>query len=112
MTEPADHHNSVVSKVEQFEDQQVQTDDDRVILVFEKSRSFFHPGIKRTLLCELPKDGKTEGEDQVGELLKTMYGTRDGSAEWDGCFSEVVEGANTGLISLGLFLQEQTKLTA
>ena len=53
-------------EVQQFEDQQVQRDDDRVILILDVSRAFFHPEIKRTVYCELPEEDKTEGEGQVG----------------------------------------------
>ena len=78
------------------------------------SHVHFHPEIKRTVNSELPDEDKTDGEDQVGELLKTMYGTRDASAEREGFYSEVVEGAGakTGLFSPCLFSQEQTKLKA
>ena len=37
---------------------------------------------------ELPEEDKTDGEDQVGVLLKTMHGTRDASAEWEGNYLE------------------------
>ena len=91
MTEPADQHKSVASKVEQFMGQQVRRDEHRVILILDVSRAFFHPEIKRTVCCELPEEDKTDGNDQVGELLKTMYGSRDASAEWEGYYSEVFE---------------------
>ena len=60
------------------------------------------------------EEDKIEGEDQVGVLLKTMYGTRDASAKWKGKNSKVFEGADAkdGFFSLCLFLQEQTKLNA
>ena len=51
----------------------------------------------------------------MGVLLKTMCGTRDAGAEWEGDYcSEVFEGsgANAGLFSPCLFLQEQTKVKA
>ena len=54
---------------------------DRVILILDVSRAFFHPEIKRTVHWDVPEEDKTEGEDQVGELLKTMHGTRDASVE-------------------------------
>ena len=43
-----------------------------------------------------------------------MYGTRDASAEREGFYSEVVEGAGakTGLFSPCLFLHEQAELKA
>ena len=73
-----------------------------------------HPEIKRRVCCELPGEDKADGEDQVGELLKTMIGTRDASVEREGLYSEVVggAGAKTGLFSPCLFLQEQTKMKA
>ena len=60
-----------------------------LFLVLDVSLAFFHPEITRTVCCELPDEDKTEGEDQVGELLKTMYGTRDATAECEGHNSEV-----------------------
>ena len=88
--------------MEQFEEHQAQREDDRVILILDVSRAFLHPEMKRTDHCEFPHEDKTEGEDQVSELLKTMYGTRISSAEWEGYHSEVFEGAGakTGLFSL------------
>ena len=83
MTEPARQYKDVARKVEQFKEQQVQKDEDRVILILDVSRAFFHAEIKRAFCCELPDEDKTEGEDQVGELMKTMYGTRDASAGWE-----------------------------
>ena len=70
--------------------------------------------VKRTVYFELPDEGKTDGEDQVGELLKTMCGTRDARAKSEGFHSEVLEGAGakTGLFSPCLLSQEQTKLKA
>ena len=52
-----------------------------------------------------PEEDKTDGEDQVGELLKTMY------AEWEGYCSEVFEGAGakTGLFSPCPFLQDENE---
>ena len=75
---------------------------------------FFHPEIKRKVYIELPEEDKTEGEDQVGVLLMAMYGTRDSSAEREGCFSELFGGGDTGtgLFSPCLCLQEQTKVKA
>ena len=35
MTEPADQYKSVANKVEQFEEHQAQTDNDRVILILD-----------------------------------------------------------------------------
>ena len=112
MTEPVDQHKSVASKVDQFEEQHLQRYDDRVILILDVSCDFFHPEIKRTVYCELPEEDNTEGQDQVGKLSKTVCGTRDASAEWEGNYSEVFEGASakTGFFSPRLFLQEQTKL--
>ena len=50
MTEPADESKNVASNVEQFEEQQVQKDDDRVFLTLQVSLAFFHHEIKRSLL--------------------------------------------------------------
>ena len=104
MTEPVDQNKNVASKVEQLQD------DHRNTLILDVSRAFCHFKIKRTVHCELPEEDKTEGEDQV----KTMHGTRDASAEWEGYYSEVFEraGEKTGLFSLRLLLLEKTKLTA
>ena len=80
----------------------------------EQYLMFFHPEIKRTVYYKIPEEDKTEGEDQVGELLKTMHGTRDASAEWEGYCSEVFESAVAKfcLFSPCFFVQEQTKVNA
>ena len=47
-----------------------------------------------------------EGEDQVGELLKTMYGTHDASAEDAGAKNWIVQSlslvAGTGKVEAGV----------
>ena len=90
MTEQADQYKDVARKVEQFEEQEVQKDDDHIILAFDVSRFMFHPEIERTVSIELAEEDTTDGEDQVGVLLKTMYGARDASAELEGYSSESV----------------------
>ena len=65
-----------------------------VVMINDVSRAFFCAPAKRQVFVELLKEDKIEGQDLVGELNYSMYGTRDAAQNW----SE--ECANT-MISLG-----------
>ena len=55
------------------------------ILIADVSREFFEAPANRDLCVGLPaealKDGETP-EDVVGELMASLYGARDASADW------------------------------
>ena len=42
------------------------------------------------MFIELPEEDKVEG--MCGEMLKSMYGTRDAAKNWENCYSEFMEG--------------------
>ena len=88
------------------------TDDDMVVAILDVSRAHFHPMIKRKVHIELPEEDKIVGQDMVGELLRTMYGTRDAAASWEEFYTEVLEaaGAKSGDFSPCLFHSVQTNL--
>lgn len=46
-------------------------------------RAHFVSAATRRICVELPPECKKEGEDKVGLLLKSMYGTRDAAANWE-----------------------------
>ena len=56
--------------------------DDRVVMVNDISRAFFHAPSTRLIYVELPDEDKTAGRDEVGRLNMSLYGTRDASMNW------------------------------
>ena len=61
------------------------------MLVLDVSRAHFHPRIQRELYVEIPKEDDLAGPDEVGLLLRTMYGTREASSAFEQFFTEIVE---------------------
>ena len=61
------------------------------LLVLDVSRAHFHPPAVRELYITLHEDA-TPG--MVGQLLRTLYGTRDAAHEWD-------DFANTKISAVG-----------
>ena len=114
MTEPVERFRDLRLRVKDFEVLGAQSDDDRVILILDVSRAHFHPEMKRKVFIELPLEDRTEGKDEVGELLRTMYGCRDASAEWESYYSDAFENADAkaGSFSPCLFVQEATGVKA
>ena len=51
------------------------------LLVLDVSRAHLHPPAVRELYITLPDEDATPG--MVGQLLRTLYGTRDAAHEWD-----------------------------
>ena len=41
------------------------------------ARAYFEAPISRTVTVELPDEDKSDGQDMVGLLQKSLYGTRD-----------------------------------
>ena len=62
------------------------------LLVLDVSRAHFHPPAVRELYITLPDEDATPG--MVGQLLRTLYGTRDAAHEWD-------DFANTKISAVG-----------
>ena len=52
------------------------------IMVNDVSRAYFSAPARRQVLVELPQEDTHEGEDMVGELNFSMYGTRDAAQNW------------------------------
>ena len=50
---------------------------DEVIMVNDIARAYFEAPISRTVAVELPDEDKSDGQDMVGLLQKSLYGTRD-----------------------------------
>ena len=61
------------------------------MMVLDVSRAHFHPFIKRELYVEIPEEDDSAGPDEVGLLLRTMYGTREASSEFEQFFTTIVE---------------------
>ena len=60
-------------------------------LVVGVSRAHFHPYINREVYIELPPEDARDGF--VGRLLRTMYGTREASGEFERFFNQVIASA-------------------
>ena len=46
-------------------------------------RAHFYSDATREIYVELPAEAKKPGEDVVGRLLKSLYGTRDAPLNWE-----------------------------
>ena len=65
-------------------------------MVNDVARAFFEADMKRDLCIELPWEALTEeeaGMDLVGYLVKSLYGTRDAAANFQGEVKKVMEAA-------------------
>ena len=52
------------------------------LMVNDVSRAYFCAPARRQVFVELPSEDKSDGEDMVGELSYSMYGTRDAAQNW------------------------------
>ena len=55
----------------------------RLLGFLDVKRAHFYSDATRELYVELPAEAKTPGEDVVGKLLKSLYGTRDAPLNWE-----------------------------
>ena len=53
-------------------------------VVDDVGRAYFCVPARRQVFVELPAGDKVDGEDMVGELNFSMYGTRDAAQKWVG----------------------------
>ena len=64
-------------------------------MINDVSRAFFEADCHRTVCIELPNEDKTHQdvrEDNVGMLLKSLYGTRDAAANFQKEVSKFMRG--------------------
>ena len=54
-----------------------EEEEEKVIMVNDVERAYFDAKVERTIAIELPDEDKTEGQDMVGKLEKSLFGTRD-----------------------------------
>ena len=54
-----------------------EEEEEKVIMVNDVARAYFEAKVERTIAIELPDEDKAEGQDMVGILEKSLYGTRD-----------------------------------
>jgi len=75
------------------------------LLFMDVSRAYLHAPVLREIYVELPPEDQDEGQDLVGRLLKSLYGTRDAGANWERKCSEVFRklGFTSGLFSPCLY---------
>ena len=52
------------------------------LIHFDISRAYFQVRAQRLIYIRLPEDRQAYGEDKVGRLIKSMYGTHDASHIW------------------------------
>ena len=55
----------------------------RLLGFLDVKRAHFFSDATRELYVELPAEAKKPGEDVVGKLLKSLYGTRDAPLNWE-----------------------------
>ena len=61
-------------------------------MINDVARAFFEADMKRCLCVELPDEEGAMG-DEVGLLMKPLYGTRDASANFQALVKDVMTGA-------------------
>ena len=54
-----------------------EEEEEKVIMVNDVARACFEAQVERSIAIESPDEDKTEGQDMVGFLEKSLYGTRD-----------------------------------
>ena len=54
----------------------------KVVMVADVSRAFFEAPVQRRVCVELPPELRKEDKDEVGLLIKSLYGTRDAAANF------------------------------
>ena len=64
-------------------------EEEEVIMVNDVARAYFEAKVERTIAIELPDEGKAEGQDMVGILEKSLYGTRDAALNFQKGSSEI-----------------------
>ena len=55
----------------------------RLLEFLDVKRAHFYSDATREIYVELPAEAKKPGEDVVGRLLKSLYGTRDAPLNWE-----------------------------
>ena len=55
----------------------------RLLGFLDVKRAHFYSDATREIYVELPAEAKKPGEDVVGRLLKSLYGTRDAPLNWE-----------------------------
>ena len=55
---------------------------ERVVMLNDVARAFFEAPVQRLVCVELPPEARVDGEDCVGFLQKSLYGTRDAAANF------------------------------
>ena len=62
-----------------------------VMKVLDVKRAYFHARALRRVFVQLPPEDHRHGQAGVcGELLMSMYGTRDAAANWEATYSQVL----------------------
>ena len=66
-------------------------------LIVDVSRAHFHPFILREVYIDLPSEDPQARDGFVGKLLRTMYGTREASHEFEAFFNHIF--ASAGMVA-------------
>ncbi len=69
-------------------------------------RAYFHADAQRKVYVELPEEDRQEG--MCGEMLKSMYGTRDAARNWENEYAKFMDGIGMkrGSISACTFMNK------
>ena len=60
-----------------------------MIMINDIRRAYFYAKAKRAVYVELPAEDCEPGDENMcGELLYSMYGTRDAASNWEREYSE------------------------
>ena len=73
------------------------------LLVVDVRRAYFHARARRPVFVELPEEDAEEG--MCGELLQSMYGTRDAASNWEQAYTDALisEGWTPGVTTPCVF---------
>lgn len=61
------------------------------LLVVDVKNAYFYAPSRRRVFVELPEEDRVEGEDMVGLLQRSLYGTRDAASNWAEEYTRVLE---------------------
>ena len=99
----------------QIEQSTLQLDDQMEMLILDVRRAHFYAKALRRVFVEMPKEDPRWHECQgVAELLMSLYGTQDASANWEAEYSKcLIEGGyQKGEASPCLFYNALSKVRA
>ncbi len=82
-------------------------------MINDVRRAYFNAPVRRRAFVQLPdEDPEKNGRQKCGELVLSMYGTRDAAQNWARCYSKHLEeiGFTKGKTTPGIFLHKHRNI--